>query len=71
VNHAVLAVGYGNDAETGLDYWLIKNSWGTGWGADGYFKMQRGINMCAVAQCNSYPKDVFDASTMSSSPFLN
>lgn len=56
VNHAVLAVGYGT--ENGLDYWLIKNSWGTGWGDHGYFKMQRGVNMCGVAMCNSYPKDV-------------
>jgi len=49
VNHAVVAVGYGNDPETGLDYWLIKNSWGAGWGDEGYFKMQRGNNMCAVS----------------------
>jgi len=56
VNHAVLAVGYGT--ENGLDYWLIKNSWGTKWGDHGYFKMQRGVNMCGVALCNSYPKEV-------------
>jgi len=37
VNHAVLAVGYGN--ENGVDYWLVKNSWSDTWGDLGYFKI--------------------------------
>ncbi|URE07172.1 cysteine-type peptidase [Musa troglodytarum] len=45
VNHAVLAVGYG--VEDGIPYWLIKNSWGSDWGLDGYFKMELGKNMCS------------------------
>ena len=53
VNHAVLATGYGND--NGKNFWNIKNSWGAAWGNQGYFKMERDINMCAIAQCNSYP----------------
>lgn len=53
VNHAVVATGYG--VENGLKYWNIKNSWSTEWGNQGYFKIQRGINLCAIAQCNSYP----------------
>jgi C1A family cysteine protease len=56
VNHAVLAVGDGT--EEGVDYWIIKNSWGTAWGNKGYFKIKRGVNMCGIAVCNSYPKDV-------------
>ena len=32
INHGVLAVGYGIDQATGLNYFLIKNSWNTTWG---------------------------------------
>ncbi|KAJ8750936.1 hypothetical protein K2173_016117 [Erythroxylum novogranatense] len=53
VNHAVLAVGFG--VEDGVEYWLIKNSWGADWGDHGYFKMELGKNMCGVATCASYP----------------
>ena len=37
-NHAVLAVGYGKTA-AGVEYFLIKNSFGTTWGNAGYFKI--------------------------------
>ena len=39
INHGVLAVGYGHDETTGLDYVLVKNSWNTTWGDSGYFKL--------------------------------
>ena len=60
VNHAVQAVGYGVDEETGMQFWTIKNSWGARWGDEGYFKMERGVNMCASAVCNSIPVGVHD-----------
>uniref|UniRef100_A0A8C9Y9F0 Cathepsin H n=1 Tax=Sander lucioperca TaxID=283035 RepID=A0A8C9Y9F0_SANLU len=53
VNHAVLAVGYGQDS--GTPYWIVKNSWGSGWGIGGYFLIERGKNMCGLAACSSFP----------------
>lgn len=41
LNHGLVAVGYGTNAESGLDYWLLKNSWGTGWGDEGYVYLYR------------------------------
>merc|ERR1712121_564688 len=54
LNHAVLAVGYGS--EGGRNYYLVKNSWGTRWGAGGYIKMAKDMqNNCGIASKPSYP----------------
>lgn len=52
IDHAVLVVGFTPT------YWIIKNSWGTAWGQDGYFYLERGKNACGI---NSYASFITSA----------
>merc|ERR1719326_1609297 len=53
LDHGVLAVGYGT--ESGQDYFLVKNSWGSSWGDNGYVKVGQD-NVCGILMQPSYPE---------------
>lgn len=58
LDHGVIIVGYGT--ENGVDYWLVRNSWGTNWGDSGYIKIERNFarnknGKCGIAMEASYP----------------
>jgi len=57
--HEVSIVGFGE--EDGTPYWMIRNSWGTHWGLDGFMKLIRGTNNLGIeTDCAwAVPKDTW------------
>ncbi|EFX87410.1 hypothetical protein DAPPUDRAFT_312319 [Daphnia pulex] len=57
LNHGVVVVGWGILSR--VKYWIVRNSWGPGWGLKGYILIQRGVNKCKM---ELYPAYVVPAS---------
>ncbi|XP_020262545.1 zingipain-2-like [Asparagus officinalis] len=57
VNHAVTVIGYGESSKD--KYWIVKNSWSSKWGENGYIRMEKDVpspsGMCGITEWAVYP----------------
>jgi len=62
LDHAVLVTGFEIN-EKGNGYWIVKNSWGSSWGEQGYIrigtdeKANKGYGVCGIYRCATIPID--------------
>uniref|UniRef100_A0AC34Q3U1 Peptidase C1A papain C-terminal domain-containing protein n=1 Tax=Panagrolaimus sp. JU765 TaxID=591449 RepID=A0AC34Q3U1_9BILA len=53
IDHAIVIIGYGT--ANGIDYWIVRNTWGTSWGESGYVRIKRNINYCNLETYPFFP----------------
>jgi len=51
IDHCVQAVGY----DSTNNYWIVRNSWATTWGEQGYIRIAMGQDLCQIAQAATFP----------------
>jgi C1A family cysteine protease len=51
IDHCVQAVGY----DSTNNYWIVRNSWNTNWGEQGYIRIAMGQDLCQIAQAATFP----------------
>merc|ERR1712096_41346 len=59
-DHCVMAVGFNSTAPT--PYWIVRNSWATTWGEDGYIRLEMAKNTCGLADDATIPEVKVDLS---------
>lgn len=68
--HAVVAVGWGTDGSS-RDYWLMLNSFGSGWQQEGYFKILRGESSLAMLRFGAWGVDWSDPDLDRAAPAIS
>jgi cathepsin X len=61
IDHDISVVGWGEDPITLEKFWTVRNSWGTHWGENGFFRVCRGVNNIAIESDCAWttPKDTW------------
>lgn len=52
-DHAALLVGWGKDKKSGKKHWIVKNSYGSGWGEGGYFRIPLGGDVDGITSIST------------------
>jgi len=53
IDHCVQLVGY-DMSDSSNQYWIVRNSWNTDWGQEGFIFLQYGTNTCGLGDVATY-----------------
>ena len=58
IDHAINIVGWGTDFLSGIEFWIVANSWGPAWGEKGFFRLEiqeTGFGACLIQTLAIWP----------------